>query len=341
MALAEASDVVGGGPAGFARRAPPVPSPVFDTYWRFAAERHRIFEARYRGEAGPWTKDPVLLKHKFTNAFRVNDRASQFLVARVIGQRVEISDVFFRVLLFKFFNRIDTWHLLRDALGEEPTIGSFKLKRYIAIYDRAFAAGQRLYSAAYIMPMAPGYEERRKHATHLRLLNDLLRARVPERIAEAKTMGAAFGVLRQWPMMGEFLAYQYVTDINYSSATDFLETEFVVAGPGALDGIRKCFADYNGYTPADIIRWVADRQESEFRSRGLDPVRLFGRPLQFIDCQNLFCEVDKYARVVHPEVRGRTGRSRIKQLYRANGSPLPYVYPAKWRLAIRKGEKST
>jgi hypothetical protein len=51
-----------------------------------------------------------------------------------------------------------------------------------------------------------------------------------------------------------------------------------------------------------------------------------------IDCQNLFCEVDKYARVVHPEAQGTSGRTRIKQNFCVNSMPLPQWYPPKWRL---------
>ena len=58
----------------------------------------------------------------------------------------------------------------------------------------------------------------------------------------------------------------------------------------------------------------SDRLGLEFRS-------LWGRRLQLIDCQNLFCEVDKYARVRHPEVVGVSGRTRIKQKYARH--PLP------------------
>jgi alpha-glutamyl/putrescinyl thymine pyrophosphorylase clade 1 len=36
------------------------PTIVFDTYWEFAAERHRIYEKRVRGEPQPWTTDPIL-----------------------------------------------------------------------------------------------------------------------------------------------------------------------------------------------------------------------------------------------------------------------------------------
>jgi hypothetical protein len=57
---------------------------------------------------------------------------------------------------------------------------------------------------------------------------------------------------------------------------------------------------------------------------------LWGRPLQLIDCQNLFCEVSKYSRVMHPKIRGVNDRSRIKQIYRPSARPLEYWFPPKW-----------
>jgi len=108
--------------------------------------------------------------------------------------------------------------------------------------------------------------------------------------------------------------------------------EFVVPGPGARDGIRKCFSDLGGLNEADIIRMVADRQQIEFERLGIEFKSLWGRPLQLIDCQNLFCEVDKYARHAHPDVVGITGRTRIKQVFRSTPLPIEYWYPPKWGL---------
>ncbi len=99
------------------------------------------------------------------------------------------------------------------------------------------------------------------------------------------------------------MAYQYTIDINYSNTTNFSEMEFIVPGPGAIDGIRKCFAGTGGLNEAQIIRFMAERQELEFARLGLDFQSLWGRRLQLIDCQNLFCEVDKYARVRPPRYR--------------------------------------
>jgi hypothetical protein len=51
-----------------------------------------------------------------------------------------------------------------------------------------------------------------------------------------------------------------------------------------------------------------------------------------IDCQNLLCEVDKYARVAHPRIAGRTGRTRIKQKFEPTLTPIELFYPPKWKL---------
>ena len=129
--------------------------------------------------------------------------------------------------------------------------------------------------------------------------------RLAERLAQIRTMQEGFEKLRAYPTIGDFLAYQFITDINYSEITDFSEMDFVVPGPGARDGLRKCFVDPGGLNEPELIRLMADLQEQEFERLGLDFQSLWGRRLQLIDCQNLFCEVDKYARVAHPQVAGQ------------------------------------
>ena len=59
-------------------------TPVYDVYWRFAAERQNIFFNRLLLKEAPWTMDPVMTKYKFTNTYRVLDRVSQFLITNII-----------------------------------------------------------------------------------------------------------------------------------------------------------------------------------------------------------------------------------------------------------------
>jgi alpha-glutamyl/putrescinyl thymine pyrophosphorylase clade 1 len=307
-------------------------TPAFETYWRFAVERQEIFFRRLLGDPAPWTEDPVMRSYRFTNAYRASDRVSQYLINRVIRDSASSpEDIFFRVLLFKVFNRVGTWEFLQGQLGELRA-ASFEPACYDAVLNAARAQGHRIYSAAYIMPV-PRLGGTYKHTNHLLLLKRMLTEELPGRIAAAPTMKVAYEMLVQYPSIGPFLAYQYVTDLNYSALTAFSEMDFVVAGPGAVDGIRKCFLDTGDLDDADVIRAVGEMAELQFKNLGLAFPSLWGRSLQLIDYQNLFCEVGKYARVVHPLLAGTSGRRRIKQKYRRpNTSPAALGYPDKWGL---------
>ncbi len=308
---------------------------VFDTYWRFAVKRQNIFLEKLIDKPKPWTKDPILSSYKFTNAYRASDRTSQYLIRNVIYREDLPSDpeeVFFRIMLFKLFNKIETWQLMEKELGS-ITFGTYNFDEYDKVLSNALERGQRIYSAAYIMPSAVktfGYS--RKHRNHFSLLERMMFDELPKKLVDAPNMHVGFDLLREYPSIGNFLAYQFITDINYSEITDFSEMSFVVPGPGALDGIRKCFTDLGGLTEPEIIKLMADIQISEFKRLGLDFKTLFGRNLQLIDCQNLFCEVDKYSRVRHPEVSGISGRTRIKQKYCLEKKGFEYWYPPKWKI---------
>ena len=309
-----------------------VPTPVFDTYWVFAAARQELYEARQQRPTGPWTADPVLGRYRFTNCYRAADRVSQFLIRRVsYSGDQEPAEVVFRTLLFKLFNRIDTWRLLTDTLGGLSWAG-FDLGRYDTVLGEAFARGERLYSAAYVMA-PPRLGGARKHTDHLRLLELMMTSGVAGRVVDVGSLRGVFEVLRGCPGIGGFLAYQFAIDLNYSAVLDHDESEFVVAGPGARDGIRKCLGQAADGVEADVIRYTAEHQQEHLTRLGLRFDGLRGRPLQLIDCQNLFCEVDKYARVVHPDITGHSGRSRIKQRYRPlPGRVPPGWFPPKWGL---------
>ena len=175
--------------------APAKVSEVYESYWRFAAERQAVFFRRARGEARPWTHNPVLSIYKFTNAYRASDRVSQYLIRRVI-YRDDLPnsprEVFFRILLFKMFNKIETWELLERAFGQ-VTFEGYRFAAYDEVLARAMRLGQRIYSAAYIMP--PGgraFGRSFKHQNHLLLLERMMVDRLPDHLAQTRTMQEGF-----------------------------------------------------------------------------------------------------------------------------------------------------
>ena len=316
------------------KKTKPKTSVVFDTYWKFAAERQSIFFKRFNEESYPWTKDKILDEYKFTNVYRAADRVSQYLIKNVIyrgNQKTE--EVFFRLILFKIFNRISTWEFLESSLGE-ISLEKYSFERYNKLLLELLESGIPIYSAAYIMASGRskfGYS--RKHQNHLKLIELMINESLPAKLQSCKTMKEAYNLLLGYPTIGEFLAYQFVTDINYSTLTYFSEMEFVKAGPGAKDGIMKCFQDFGDYSFEDIIKMMADKQEHEFERLELDFKNLWGRNLQLIDCQNIFCEVDKYSRVAHPQIVGYSHRTRIKQKFsEQHKQPIEFFFPPKWNI---------
>lgn len=307
-------------------------SPVFDTYWRFAAERQMVYFRRLEGRRPPWTDDVVVSRHRFTNAYRAADRVSQFLIREVLYDNSDRSweDQVFRVLLFKFFNKIETWQVLERAVGE-LTLDAYDYSLYAAVLDERREMGETLYSAAYVVP-PPQLGELSKHRNHLRLLEMLMMTDLPGALLAADGMSSAYRLLLSYPSLGRFLGFQFLIDLNYGTGIDFSEMDFVVAGPGACDGVRKCFGAAATGIEESVIDWVARTQDDHFERLGLEFHSLYGRPLQLIDVQNLFCEVDKYARVVHPDVEGVSGRTRIKQRFTPASRPDAPFFPPKWGL---------
>lgn len=309
-------------------------TPVFKAYWEFAAERQRIFVRRTQGSnSASTTDDPILQRYKFTNTYRASDRVSQYLIRNVIYTESGTNDLenfFFRILLFKLFNKIETWEALEDEFGHID-IDCFDIEDMDQFLTSRIERGERLYSAAYIMPSAGrSFGQHYKHSNHLRLIEHMLREDYPARLRRAPDMQTGYELLLGAPSIGPFLAYQFITDLNYAADLTFDEMEFVKAGPGALDGISKCFVNTRAICAEDIIRHFAENQDHYFDRLQIEFPGLWGRRLQLIDCQNVFCEISKYARVAFPEIPGVAGRSRIKQKFQSSGrTPLPW-YPPKW-----------
>jgi hypothetical protein len=307
---------------------------VLDAFWNLAAERQEIFFRRLEGQPGPWTTDPILATYKFCNAYRASDRVSQYLIREVIygdRQDYDAEDQVLRIVLFRLFSKPETWELLTEAFGD-VTVDSFRAEGFGEILDDAFGSGRRLYTSAFILCANRAYGHQRKHRNHLALLEEMLRpGGLPTAVARARSIGDLVHALQAYPLIGPFMAYQLAVDLNYSELCDLDESEGSVAGPGARRGIAKCFSETKGWDDERIILWMTTRQEQEFERRGIRFRSLFGRRLQAIDVQNLFCELDKYSRVAFPELK--SNRSRIKAKFFPTGSlPEPF-FPPKWGLA--------
>ena len=307
---------------------------IYDLYWYFACERQNIFLKKLNKMATKLTDDAILKEYKFCNSYRVNDRVSQYLLKNVIynGRRYNEANMLFRIILFKLFNKETTWELLMNEFGD-ITLENFDRKKYSKVLENALSNGIKIYNDAYISCANKAFGYYRKHDNHLALLDKMFNIdKIGETLPKCKKMEEAFLILKSYPLIGNFMAYQLVTDINYSEVVNWKEDEFTVAGPGSLRGIKKCFIDTGNMSYEEIIKYMYIHQDEEFNRLKLNFKRLGNRPLQLIDCQNIFCELDKYCRVAFPNIK--SNRKKIKKHYIPKKSKIEYMYPPKWNIEL-------
>lgn len=299
-------------------------------YFYFIQERMNIFWRKFE-DRKVLTDDPILKEYKFTNVYRACDRVSQYLIRNVIYKDLDKytpEDVLLRILVFKVFNRIETWEYLSKQT--DIRVSNFNVEQL----SKSLSKRQKthpIFSNAYMMTGCySGYKGiSSKHQVWLHMIDDeFIHKNGFKKVLEAKSLADVYKQLRQYPLIGDFLAYQYTIDFNYSPYLNFDEDSFVKAGVGAVRGIKKCFYQH-GADYEDAIYFIHDHFEELQQKYGYTAFRpLPGRKLKLIDLQNCFCETDKYLRAKMPDLK--VGNVRIKQHYKPTNKGIDYLFPKKW-----------
>jgi hypothetical protein len=249
-----------------------------------------------------------------------------------VAQDLAPDDMFLRVVLFRLFSKESTWQAIEESTGglQRTTL---HLERLAQLLDD-LRSRQAIYTSAFILPPDRKSPNRPKHRNHLELVARMFgRDGISTSLAQARSLRDVYRALLEWPTIGPFLGYQIAIDLNYTPYMRFSENDFTVPGPGAVRGLRKVFSSFGSYRPEHLIQMMVEHQEDEFARLGIQFDNLFGRRLHAIDCQGLFCEIDKYSRRAFPELKSE--RVRIKHRFTPSGKPLRLFYPPKWGINDR------
>jgi hypothetical protein len=313
------------------RRVPQPRPDAYELYWYFAAERQAIFQRRVAGLPSPWSTDSIFLTYKFCNVYRAADRVSQYMIRSVACNPLagSLDDRLFQIVAFRFFSKIETWETLKQILGHWPTISDLESGKFTTALEETKRLNGTLYTGAFILCANDAFGHSEKHLNHVALFKRMF---VEDSLAvclrTAKGLRDIYEVLHQYPLMGDFMSYQIAIDLNYSPQINFSENDFCQVGPGAVRGIKKAFIDLGDYTPNEIVFRMVECQDQEFKRLNLKFDGLWGRSLHAIDCQGLFCELDKYCRVAVPELQSQ--RQRIKTKFSPARESLSLFFPPKW-----------
>ncbi|MEI6054319.1 MAG: nucleotide kinase domain-containing protein [Candidatus Saccharibacteria bacterium] len=304
---------------------------IYELYWKFAYERQKAFENRANGKPAPWSNDKIIQEYKFCNAYRAADRVSQFLIRNICysQEKIKSEDKLFQITAFRIFSNINTWQQLVIKLGHSPKLDDLKNNLFEKSLNEIKDESGKLYTGAFILCATNAYERNLKHLNHVELLKDMfLNQKIGKKILAAASLKEIYLMLHSFPLMGDFMSYQIAIDLNYSDLINFSENNFTKAGPGAKRGINKVFQDKNGLSEEEIIIWMVNNQDKEFSSLGYKFNGLYGRKLHAIDCQNIFCETDKYCRVAAPKLK--SNRTKIKSHFHKSAEPIELFFPPKW-----------
>lgn len=307
---------------------------TFKYYFYFIQERMNMFWRKVE-HSKVLTEDPILQEYKFTNVYRACDRVSQYLIRNIISKdssKYSAEDMLLRILVFKVFNRINTWEYLEEL--SPISVASFDVKELSQLLSERQKC-MPIFSNAYMMTGSHSKYEHigTKHQVWLQMIEDeFILSHGLKKILNASSMSEIYNQLRSYPLIGDFLAYQYTVDFNYSSYLNFDENSFVKAGIGAVRGIKKCFISY-GQSYEDAIHYTHDHFEELQERYGFTGFRpLPGREPKLIDLQNCFCETDKYLRAAMPDLK--VGNVRIKQRYKPVGNIIDYYFPTDWGVSL-------
>ncbi len=330
------------------------PNNNFIYYLYFIVERQNIFWKRYNGEQPPYTLDETLQNHKFTNVYRVLDKVSQYLVKEIINKDAGLlkEDLFWKILIFKHFNKIETWEWFNEDFGGVNINTS--IETIIESLNRYADKGGVPYSNAFLQTASFMASERflaqyglkkgcKKYEAYLKIFDQyFFEEGHLNYLLAAESLEDVFNQLNGVPGFAAFLSMQYTTDFNMSSLFNFDKNSFISASVGSIRGIDKTF-DFEGKKDySAVIKWVQQNLKSLLReySDGYD-MPLYFKPLgvngkvfmpSVMDCQSLFCETDKYTRPLglDYDVNGK-GNKRIKQKFKqTTEGKLEIHLPNKW-----------
>lgn len=290
-----------------------------------------------------WTEDVILQKYHFCNTFRVLDKLSQYIIREVIekgSQKPE--ELAFRIILFNLFTKIETWEMFQDQVGPLKW-ETYDRAKYGAVLHRAKDLGKTLYTGAFQKP-APRFEDTEGYINHLILLEILMDNELYNKCQHAWHMADVFEWLISFPSMGDFATYQLLLNLSYSKLLNFHRNDFVIPGPGASSGLGKMFGkNMNAGIIAvqnfeiEVIRWLTDNQKFHFERLGLKPPGLgSGKlPMDVADIEHTLCELDKYARLAHSNLKGK--RTELRRSFEPKSQlPARPVLPKAWKHSARK-----
>ena len=278
-------------------------------YWQTERENIRL-QKEVSKLPPPWTKDSILQEYKFCQVFREDDRTTRWFREHIREPMKNSPDVLMATVIFRWFNWIPTGR----TLIEHDLLLNWNRKKAIEEITKQ----PKWVTGAYIIKTPNGMDKVTGVAECIsHMWQD--REYLAKKILETKSLEDTWSLLRDYPYMGPFMAYEVVTDLRHTYLLEDAEDVLTWgnAGPGAMRGLNRLTGRELGYSKRSHD-WVGEMRELYKVVQTKLPVYILQRNdlrYEMREIEGGLCEFDKYSRIVK-------GEGRTRSIYKVNNLPM-------------------
>ena len=271
-----------------------------DLYFYWIHERETIrMNKEVEQKPPPWTDDPILQKFKFCQVFREDDRTTRWFRTHIRDPLCDTPEVLMATVIFRWFNFIETGRtLVRHNLHLEWD--RKKAIEEITKQDK-WVTGAYIVKTPNRMDKVTGVAECISH-----MWSD--REKLVDQILATESLEKSWNILREYPYMGPFMAYEVITDLRHTyllrNAEDILT--WANAGPGAMRGLNRLAGRDLDFSRRSHPWNEEMRNLWEISRERLNPNLIDLDQFEMREIEGGLCEFDKYSRILNEEGRTRS-----------------------------------
>lgn len=302
--------------------------PGIRAFFNYAVERESLRQRRRDGQPWPWTDDPVLREFRFCNVFREDDTTTIWFRDTIREPlRNERRPVVLATTAFRWFNRIETWELVEEWQSRQRgrTLPEFFRRwvkadvhgtrdDYLNELRAALQGNAPWTTGSYIIKTPDGMDKLEGVLRCIQLFDQRL-DELTVQIEKHRTLQGAWEALRTVPYLGDFMAYEVVTDLRHTCLLEGAGdvNTWANPGPGACRGMARVndlpLDRYDRGKTADREQVIAGMRMLLEVSRNDSFWPREWRGWELREVEHTLCEFDKYE-------RARTGAGRPRQRFR-------------------------
>ena len=278
-------------------------------YWQIERENIRL-QKEVSQLPPPWTSDSILREYKFCQVFREDDRTTRWFKTHIREPMKNSPDVLMATVIFRWFNWIPTGR----TLIKHDLLKNWNRKKAIEEITKQ----PKWITGAYIIKTPNGMDKVTGVAECVsHMWQD--REYLAKEIVKTKSLEDTWTLLRDYPYMGPFMAYEVVTDLRHTYLLEDAEDvlTWANAGPGAMRGLNRLTGRELGYSKRSHD-WVGEMQELYKIVQAKLPAHILQRndmKYEMREIEGGLCEFDKYSRIFK-------GEGRTRSIYKQNSLPI-------------------